>query len=86
MVVRGEQTEMHLEHFDTPPVLACEILSLATWKVDTEVKREIYLENGVRFYLIFDTDLKVSKSSISIPTNPKPCERVNPFRFASRMM
>lgn len=55
MIVCGEQPEVHLEK---PPVLAAEILSPATWKADTKIKREIYKESGVKVYLLVDTDLK----------------------------
>ena len=55
MVVCGDQPEMHLEK---PPVLVAEILSPATWKADTEIKRAIYNESGVKVYLLVDTDLK----------------------------
>ena len=55
MVVYGPQPEWHLER---PPSITVEIFSPATRELDLEVKRRIYQENGVAFYLIADPETK----------------------------
>ena len=51
MVVCGEQPERHLER---APEFVVEVLSLSTEKQDRAMKRQLYFEHGVAFYLIVD--------------------------------
>jgi len=55
MVVCGPQPERHLER---PPVVAVEILSPSPRELDLVVKRRIYQQNGVAFYVIADPETK----------------------------
>jgi Uma2 family endonuclease len=55
MIVCGERVEKHLEY---APVWIVEILSATSGFRDQIVKKEVYAEQGVRYYLIADTDKK----------------------------
>ncbi len=56
MIVCGEKVERHLEY---APVWIVEILSPSTAFRDQIVKKELYAEQGVKYYLIADTDKKI---------------------------
>lgn len=53
MVVCGEQPSRHLNR---RPHMVIEVLSPSTAEQDLGVKREIYAEQGVAYYLIIDPD------------------------------
>jgi Uma2 family endonuclease len=55
MIVCGKPVEKHLDY---APVSIVEILSSSTAFRDQIVKKELYAEQGVRFYLIADPDKK----------------------------
>ncbi len=55
MIVCGEKVVKHLEY---APVWIVEILSASTAFRDQIVKKELYAEKGVKYYLIADTDKK----------------------------
>ena len=55
LIVCGEITKKYL---DFPPDLIVEILSPATALKDRHTKYELYQQQGVKYYLIVDTDKK----------------------------
>jgi Uma2 family endonuclease len=55
MIVCGEKVMKHLEY---TPTWILEILSASTAFRDQIVKKELYAEQGVKYYLIADTDKK----------------------------
>jgi Uma2 family endonuclease len=55
LVVRGEIKKKYL---DFPPALIVEILSPSTALRDRHTKFQLYEQQGVRFYLLVDIDLK----------------------------
>ena len=55
MIVCGEKVVKHLEY---APVWIVEILSASTAFRDQIIKKELYAERGVKYYLIADTDKK----------------------------
>jgi Uma2 family endonuclease len=55
MIVCGKKIEKHLEY---APVWVVEVLSPSTSFRDQIVKKELYADQGVRYYLVADTDNK----------------------------
>jgi Uma2 family endonuclease len=55
MIVCGKKVMKHLEY---APVWIVEILSQSTAFRDQIIKKELYAEQGVKYYLIADTDKK----------------------------
>ncbi len=55
MIVCGEKIKKHLEY---APSWILEILSVSTAFRDQIIKKELYAEQGVKYYLIADTDKK----------------------------
>jgi Uma2 family endonuclease len=53
VVVCGGVPERHVE---TPPAIVVEVLSTATRHRDQTVKRELYLDQGVGWYVLIDPD------------------------------
>ncbi len=56
LVVCGE---IKKKYIDFPPVLVVEVLSPSTVLRDRNTKYETYRQQGVRYYLIVDTDKKI---------------------------
>jgi len=56
MIFDGKIPEAYLQH---PPIWVAEILSPSTAFRDQIVKKELYAEQGVKYYLIADTDKKI---------------------------
>jgi Uma2 family endonuclease len=50
--------EIRKKYLDFPPILVVEILSPATVLKDRHTKYELYQQQGVKYYLIADTDKK----------------------------
>lgn len=53
LIVCGKEPEQHVEH---APALVAEILSASTRGRDRNEKKEIYCDNGVKWYLMVDPE------------------------------
>jgi Uma2 family endonuclease len=71
MVVCGSQPERHLEG---APELVVEVLSPSTVEQDRHVKRGIYFDQGVTFYLIVDPESNAIELLQRGDTGYQPCE------------
>jgi len=70
--------EIRKKYLDFPPILVVEILSPATALKDRHTKYELYQQQGVKYYLIADTDKKtieiyeLKEKNMNCRQNPIP--------------